>query len=210
MPARGAIPGLKKLKKSNGLTTWYWVARQISPTTEDFRPRTVRLWHGVGEPSSEIVAGIKQKAEAFTIDLKDWRLRSRRNRKSLAYGQRTLRKRGFIYVVRAGDRVKIGFSKDVRRRISELQTFFPDELELLLTAPGSIMIEHSLHARFKEFAIKGEWFQYAEPIAAFVANEKSRLARANKNKSAIVLVARSGGKEYLFRPRGCSRIEGRK
>jgi hypothetical protein len=125
----------------------------------DFRPRTVRLWHGTGEPSSEALAGIKQRAESFTIDLKDWRLRSRSNRKLLAGGQlRKLRKRGFIYVVRAGDRVKIGFSKDIKRRISELQTLFPDELELLLATPGSIVIEHSLHARFREFAVKGEWF----------------------------------------------------
>lgn len=78
--------------------------------------------------------------------------------------------------MRAGDRVKIGFSKDVRRRISELQTFFPDELELLLTTPGSVMIEHALHARFKEFAVKGEWFRYAEPIATYIANEQAGLA----------------------------------
>jgi len=174
MPARGAIPGLKKLTKLNGLTTWYWVARQISPTTLDFKPRTVRLWHGAGEPSPEMLARMKQRAEAFTIDLKDWRLRSRSNRKLLTSRHRTLRKRGFIYVVRAGGRVKIGFSKDVKRRISELQTFFPDELELLLATPGSIVIERSLHDRFKEFAIKREWFRYAEPIAAFVAKERER------------------------------------
>jgi hypothetical protein len=87
------------------------------------------LWHGVGGPSPDMLANIKQRAETFTIDLKDWRLRSRRNRNSLVDGKsKTKRKRGFIYVVRAGDRVKIGFSKDVRRRISELQTFFPNEL----------------------------------------------------------------------------------
>jgi hypothetical protein len=187
MPTRGAIPGLKKLKKPNGSTTWYRVARQISPAAEDFRPRTIRLWHGVGEPSSEILADIKQRAETFTIDLKDWRLRSQRNRKSLADGHhRTLRKRGYIYVVRAVDRVKIGFSKDVKRRISELQTFFADELELLLATPGSIMIEHSLHVRFKEFAIKGEWFCFAEPIAAYVASELAQLVSQGRNRPSSI------------------------
>ena len=51
MAAPSAIPGLKKLPKPDGFFTWYWAASQISRKADAFRPKTVRLWHGKGQPS---------------------------------------------------------------------------------------------------------------------------------------------------------------
>jgi hypothetical protein len=82
--------------------------------------------------------------------------------------------RGTVYFVRAGDRVKIGFTTDVRRRISELQTFFPEPLELLLELRGSVLVEHELHRRFADLCLTREWFRLEAPIVRFVGENKVR------------------------------------
>lgn len=139
MPAPNAIPGLKRLPKKGGISTWYWSARQIARDAGDFRPRTMRLWHGAGEPAPLDLAEIRRAAYNLTLDLKDWRAgRTRRAR------QPSGRMRGLIYFARAGERVKIGFSKDVAIRIAQLQRNVPDEIELLLTMAGSPVLEREL------------------------------------------------------------------
>jgi hypothetical protein len=163
MPARYAIPGLKRLPKSDGFSTWYWTASQISRLAAEFRPKTARLWYGRGEPSVEELSAIAQQARRLTIELKEWIISKRRTRPSV---------RGFIYFARVGERVKIGFSKSVPRRISELQTLTADPIDVLLIQRGSIVIEHSLHRRFAEDRISGEWFRYSAAMARFVAGER--------------------------------------
>jgi hypothetical protein len=157
MPARNDIPGLKRLPKPNGYSTWYWAASQISRVA-DFRPRTVRLWHGCGEPSSIELDQIRAQAIQLSLDLQECRATKRAYRS----------KRGVVYFVKAGERVKIGFTVDVERRLSQLQALFPDDLELVLSIPGSILMEKELHRRFQAFQLKREWFLYSAQISAFV------------------------------------------
>lgn len=163
------IPGLKRLPKPNGYSTWYWTASQISRVAGEFRPKNVRLWHGLGEPTEAEFAEIRARASRLTVDLRDWRLRQERR-----VPIPKVRKAGFVYFIRAGERVKIGFSQDVRRRVSQLQTFFPEDLELLHVEPGSPMLEHALHRKFAALEIKREWFRLEAPIVAYVAREQGR------------------------------------
>lgn len=168
MPVRSAIPGLKRLPKPNGYVTWYWAAAQLSSATDGFLPRTARLWHGRGKPSPEEFATIRNRAAQLSLDLHTW-MRGRRPR-----GPQRER-RGTIYFVRAGERIKIGFSQDVPRRLAQLQLFFPDVLEVVLELPGTILLERELHRRFGDLNIRQEWFEFAPPIAAFVDQEQRRL-----------------------------------
>ncbi|MCK1402070.1 GIY-YIG nuclease family protein [Bradyrhizobium sp. 4] len=165
------IPGLKRLPKPGGFSTWYWSASQLTREAKDFTPRTARLWHGLGEPAAEQLTVIKARALRLTQDLQEWQLRAR---KKPGRGLAKRSPRGSIYFVRAAERVKIGFSKDVRRRVAELQTFFPEPLDLLLVLPGSILNEHAMHRRFADLCITREWFRYEERIARFVAKNKVR------------------------------------
>ncbi len=174
MAVRSDIPGLKRLPKPGGFQTWYWAASQIS-RKGDFEPRTVRLWHGQGDPSPAELEQIHAQALKLTLDLKEYYSGSRRRYRS---------KRGSVYFARAGDRVKIGFTANVGRRLSQLQTFFPEDLELLLVMPGSILMEKELHRRFEAFLIQREWFLYAEPIEAFV-KKMSRAVPAQVMASPI-------------------------
>ncbi|MCP4336644.1 MAG: hypothetical protein GY679_02205 [Mycoplasma sp.] len=64
--------------------------------------------------------------------------------------------------------VKIGFSTDVNRRIKELQTSSPSKLKILKTFPGDISKERELHERFKEYRIKGEWFELVGNLKCFI------------------------------------------
>ena len=174
MPAVNAIPGLKRLPKPGGCFTWYWSASQIARDSGNFRPRTFRLWHGVGEPSANELVEIQQRCDALTFDLREWQLRSKRQRRKIEGGRVYSRKRGFIYVIRAGERVKVGFSRNVERRLREMQTHSPDDLELVLAVAGSPVLEHELHARFGDLSLRGEWFRYEQPIRDFVAAEQAR------------------------------------
>jgi len=66
----------------------------------------------------------------------------------------------YIYVIKCGDKFKIGKSEDVKTRLSALQTSNPEKLELInsyLTDHPNID-EKELHQRFKPKHLNGEWF----------------------------------------------------
>ncbi len=73
-----------------------------------------------------------------------------------------------IYFVKAGDRVKIGYTDTPFKRISSLRTSSPYELEVLLIIEGFYDKEYELHQMFLEFRINGEWFEYSAVIQDFV------------------------------------------
>jgi hypothetical protein len=76
---------------------------------------------------------------------------------------------GLVYIMRAGDRVKIGWcAGDVQKRRAELQTGCPDLLEIIVTFPGTRADEATLHADFAALRGVGEWFRYEEPLVRFV------------------------------------------
>lgn len=70
---------------------------------------------------------------------------------------------GYIYFIRAGSKVKIGFSTRPLIRLANLQTSHHEKLEVLGTKPGTKKLEADLHHRFRDFHVRGEWFQ-AHPL----------------------------------------------
>ncbi len=75
---------------------------------------------------------------------------------------------GYVYFIRAGDHVKVGYSAQPLDRLQTLQTSHPEKLEILCTIPGSIKTERSLHARFQSYRVRGEWFRFGPGIRKFV------------------------------------------
>lgn len=70
-----------------------------------------------------------------------------------------------IYIVKVGDLIKIGFSRDVKRRLRQ----YSPGTEVLAVAPGAPSIERYLHRKFAHFLVSGrEWFTDAEPIRDLV------------------------------------------
>lgn len=69
-----------------------------------------------------------------------------------------------VYYARLGNRVKIGYSLDVQRRMGHIQ---PEEL--LVVEPGGIRREAERHAEFADLRVVGEWFRYEGRLADHIA-----------------------------------------
>ena len=65
-----------------------------------------------------------------------------------------------IYFIQRGfdGPVKIGFSTDIKKRLSALQTSHDAKLRVIRAFDGSESDEASLHARFYKHRLQGEWF----------------------------------------------------
>jgi len=78
-----------------------------------------------------------------------------------------------VYVIGPpmSNRVKIGTSGSVGRRLPEIQRSSPLVLELLWHTPGDMRLEKALHRRFKDKRIHGEWFDFGDedPVEAISA-----------------------------------------
>jgi hypothetical protein len=68
-----------------------------------------------------------------------------------------------VYYMRIGNRVKIGTTSDIKRRLS---TINPEEL--LATEPGGYDLEKERHQQFEHLRSHGEWFAYEGALEAHV------------------------------------------
>jgi hypothetical protein len=75
-----------------------------------------------------------------------------------------------VYFIRDGGKVKIGHSVKPSVRMAALETH--SKLELLAACHGGRIREQALHKRFKEYRIKGEWFDLSPPIIKYIASLK--------------------------------------
>ena len=73
-----------------------------------------------------------------------------------------------VYFLRCGDRIKIGFSQNVRRRMTELRSGSADDPVLLFTVPGARPLEEYFHKRFEYEHVRREWFSYDGAVKAFI------------------------------------------
>lgn len=71
---------------------------------------------------------------------------------------------GFVYFLRCGDFVKIGFSTKPEARIRYLQTATPFNFELVGRHPGTRHHEKQLHKIFASLRHRHEWFLAHEAI----------------------------------------------
>ncbi|UCI23724.1 GIY-YIG nuclease family protein [Mesorhizobium sp. B2-8-5] len=72
--------------------------------------------------------------------------------------------RGYVYFLRSGDRIKIGFSTTPLERTSNLRTSMPEDYDLCLILKGTRKDEKRLHSRFGSYRRNGEWFVASRPI----------------------------------------------
>lgn len=79
---------------------------------------------------------------------------------------------GSVYFIGPKDRVvvKIGYSKDVNKRLADLQTASPFELYIHKVLPHkSLGDEKEFHRRFKHLNSYGEWFKVKKELAEFLS-----------------------------------------
>jgi hypothetical protein len=79
-----------------------------------------------------------------------------------------------VYVVKGAGMHKIGVSSDPRRRIKNLQTGSPVELELVYQSPPTdqaTLVEQNVHESFDDFHSHGEWFELPAGVVGDVIND---------------------------------------
>lgn len=72
---------------------------------------------------------------------------------------------GWVYYIRMGDVIKIGYAKDVARRMRA----YPPSAMLLAAHPGTPAVERDMHKRFSADLDRGrEWFRESEALVAHI------------------------------------------
>lgn len=80
-----------------------------------------------------------------------------------------------IYFISDGSGlVKIGYSRNVDKRMQVLATGSPRPLQVLLTIPGTRSDEGAFHEMFKSEHMRGEWFRLSGRIERFIAGGGDR------------------------------------
>ena len=79
---------------------------------------------------------------------------------------------GHVYFVESSDGqfIKIGFSRNVAQRLTQLDTIQPKPFTVrpLGWIPGTLQTEHFLHEQFAEDRAEGEWFRKSERLVQFL------------------------------------------
>lgn len=73
---------------------------------------------------------------------------------------------GWVYYIRMGDVIKIGYAADVAKRMRN----YPPSAELLAAHPGTPAVEREMHKRFAADLAQGrEWFRESDELVAHIA-----------------------------------------
>lgn len=117
-----------------------------------------------------VIPNYIEAQEAPLSDKQRQRESRERRRDLVSAGLRPDQRREVVYFIRAesGGPIKIGFTDDVAKRLSSMQSNHPDNLVLLATTEGSSDEEKSLHARFRHLRTRGEWFNPGDDLISYI------------------------------------------
>lgn len=93
----------------------------------------------------------------------------------------------YLIINKRKNLVKIGRSYNVERRVKELYRTENDHcgLEVLFKLPCQGHTELETHVKFKEFRVKGEWFNYDESIIKFFEDTLEDLSEDLKKPKGL-------------------------
>jgi hypothetical protein len=120
-------------------------------------------------------AVFRRMSEMTPVEIIEWRRKledERREQEAAGIVSRSgdgadADRRGQIYFIRLDDRVKIGKSLDVKRRLA---SFSNPLMHVLATEPGYTIRERQLHGQFAELRVAGEWFRLEPPLTTYIRN----------------------------------------
>jgi hypothetical protein len=76
--------------------------------------------------------------------------------------------RTFIYFVRSGEFIKIGQSRQWKKRVDQMQVGSPHTLITLLVLIEEQKLESRLHNWFRADHFRGEWFHSGPAVLAYI------------------------------------------
>lgn len=80
---------------------------------------------------------------------------------------------------------KIGYSSSPKRRLGEIQTSCPLEMNIILTIKGNMNLEKEFHRKFNHLRIRYEWFEYHEDVIEYIRNYRDTTVTKINPKSII-------------------------
>jgi len=85
-------------------------------------------------------------------------------------------KEGFVYYIQEemDGSIKIGWSKDPLRRLTDHETSNPRDLRMVVYVKGSQEDEKEIQKKYSKFKTKGEWFRPEKPLLVHIEREKSK------------------------------------
>jgi len=104
---------------------------------------------------------------------------------------------GWIYVVAAADIFKIGVSRDVPRRVAQMQTASAQPLEIVAAEfyeQSVYLHEKDVHVALWDWRIRGEWYRITPESSAWVSKHLSL-----PPEWMIIAAAAVGRRERKFR-----------
>ncbi len=105
----------------------------------------------------------------------------------------------YVYFVEGAGQVKIGWAKDPKKRLANLQIGSHVKLFLigLIETENALALEVNLHKQFCQYRIYGEWFEFCHPIRAYIQSQtcttfltSARVSRDLTEKSVLSALTR--------------------
>lgn len=87
---------------------------------------------------------------------------------------------GTIYILGFDHYVKIGFTRNLKKRIFDIQSGVPRKLHVYTSFEGTFKDEKDLHKRFNTYRQSGEWFILGPKLCNFIL-EKLNLPGGKKH-----------------------------
>lgn len=77
-----------------------------------------------------------------------------------------------IYFITTEDNkfIKIGYTKNLKARLSNIQTGCPYTLTVLRTVRENISLEKTIHQELYRYHVRGEWFSYNKEVSDYISN----------------------------------------
>ena len=82
--------------------------------------------------------------------------------------------------------IKVGYTENVKGRLSSLRTSCADRLRLLGTISGGMAEERAIHARFAADRLSGEWFRPSPALVDFIRAELIHRGGASPRSTAAI------------------------
>lgn len=96
---------------------------------------------------------------------------------------------GSVYFVECTGRIKVGFSRNPKRRMSDLATSAPGPLTLIATIDGTFQLERAIHKQISAHRVSREWFDdcavVRETISDLIARGPAAIGFVDAPRPAV-------------------------
>lgn len=132
-----------------------------------------RWWHAYqgarkATKRTDLLAAKLEVRNRFMSDERSQRAIVMRRALRTIWNVELTRDHGWVYFLGCGDLIKIGRSKNPRRRLSVIRSSSAHEVEVLGVVVGGEIIEAAIHDTFRHLESHGEWFRRAPDLDAFI------------------------------------------